>query len=302
MHPIQVFVSLSDTIIELPAPAKINLMLSVNGRRKDGFHSLVSLVAPLAFGDVLRVGITQGEDRLHCSERAVSAGPENLILRAAVAYRKALGRAVFFRFELEKCIPMGAGFGGGSSDAAVALRGMNQLLGEPLSQERLFHISAGIGSDCPFFIEPKVALMSGRGEVIESVCSAFARRLHGRKLLLFRPDFEVDTRWAYGRLSDGAPDTFEPEATAKARLANFEKNGDWRQLLFNSFEKPVGDKYLSLPVLLTYLRSAGVDCLMSGSGSGSFALYENGQEAAFIMKSIRDAWGGSVFLVETSIA
>ena len=288
-------------MIKLFSPAKVNLMLSVTGHRSDGLHSLVSLAAPLSFGDTLSINRVLHKDQLHCSGLSIPAGLENLILKAAAAYREVLGQQVFFRFELQKHIPIKSGLGGGSSNAAVALQGMNQLLGEPLNKEQLFHISAKIGSDCPFFIDPKSALILSCGEVIKPIEKALARRLSGQKLLLFYPSFGVDTKWAYSRLADGAPETWEPEAKAWTRLADFEKTGEWRNLLFNSFEKPVGQKYLSLPSLLEPLRSIGVNCLMSGSGSSCFFLYEEKGELASITKRIQKAWGPSVFLVETSI-
>ena len=298
-------------MIELPSPAKVNLMLSVNGRRDDGFHTLVSLVVPLAFGDDLRVRLAAGaagaagvaaEDVLRCSDPEVPTGPENLILKAAAAFREALGRAVYFQFDLEKRIPMGAGLGGGSSNAAVALRAMNALLGEPLEKSVLFELSAGIGSDCPFFIDPPPALMLGRGEVIEAVEPGVAERLRGQRLLLFRPDFGVETVWAYGRLVAGAPESYEAASLARARLERFGEGAPWRDLLFNSFEAPIGHKYLSIATLLGLLRQKGVPCLMSGSGSCCFALCESETESVKIAEIVRAAWGEAVFLVETSIS
>lgn len=277
-------------------------MLSVNGRREDGFHTLVSLVVPLAFGDSLTVEQVAGADVLSCSDPAVPTGPDNLILKAAVAYREALGREVFFRFDLEKQIPMGAGLGGGSSNASVALQAMNRLLGEPLAASVLFDLAAGIGSDCPFFLEARPAMMLGRGEVIEPVDDALAERLRGQRLLLFRPDFGVETGWAYGRLIAGAPGSYESEALAQARMDRFREGGPLEDLLFNSFEGPVGHKYLSIAALLKLLREQRVPALMSGSGSCCFALLEKEEQAARIAKWVRDAWGEAVFLVETSVA
>ncbi len=292
-------------MIELPSPAKVNLMLSVNGRRDDGFHTLVSLVVPLVFGDTLsvrRVGGAVEQDVLRCSDPAVPTGPENLILKASAAFREALGRAVYFQFDLEKRIPMGAGLGGGSSNAAVALRAMNALLGEPLEQSVLFELSAGIGSDCPFFLDPRPALMLGRGEVIEAVEGGVVERLRGQRLLLFRPDFGVETAWAYGRLVAGAPESYEAESLAWARLERFVAGGGWGDLLFNSFEAPIGRKYLAIAALLGQLRQNGVKCLMSGSGSCCFALCESEAESNKIAEMVRAAWGEAVFLVETSIS
>ena len=297
----EVCVHLSNAQIALHSPAKVNLMLSVNGRREDGFHSLVSLVVPLGFGDEITVGLTSGQDVLHCTDPEVPTGADNLILKAATAFRGAIGREVFFRVDLHKRIPMGAGLGGGSSNAAVALLAMNQLLNKPLAQADMFELAALIGSDCPFFIQTQPAMMLGRGERIEPVDAELALRLRGRKLLLFRPSFGVETAWAYGRLAERAPQSYETESVAWQRLRDFIDGGDISTLLFNSFEAPVGDKYLAIASLLEQLRMEGINCLMSGSGSCCFALPQSRAESERICHLVRQAWGEATFLVETSI-
>jgi 4-diphosphocytidyl-2-C-methyl-D-erythritol kinase len=288
--------------LTLPSPAKVNLMLSVHGRRADGFHALTSLVVALEFGDTLTIRAGGSRDVLRCSDPAVPLGPENLVLKAAAAFRSRLGRAEHFEFDLDKHIPMGAGLGGGSGNAAVALRGMNQLSGEPFSNQVLCELAAQLGSDCAFFIEGQAAWMRGRGEVIEPVAAEVAERLRGTRVVLFRPNFGVETAGAYGRLAAGAPDSYEPEAAGVARLHDFIESGTLGDVLFNSFEGPVGSKYLAISTLLAQLRAAGVKCLMSGSGSCCFALLEeNCADVSQIEEIVRDAWGEAVFWVETSI-
>jgi 4-diphosphocytidyl-2-C-methyl-D-erythritol kinase len=289
-------------VLTLASPAKVNLMLSVHGRREDGFHALTSLVVALDFGDVLTIRMGGSADVLRCSDPAVPLGAENLILKAAAAFRGRLGRDCHFEFDLDKRIPMGAGLGGGSSNAAVALRGMNALLRAPFNDEELCALAAEIGSDCPFFIAAKASLMRGRGEVIEPLDAAQAERLRGARLVLFRPEYGIETGWAYGRLAAGAPASYESERAALARLQRFDDSGCFGELLFNSFEAPVGGKYLSIATLLEQLRTAGVDCLMSGSGSCCFALLPvGGVSVEQVGQIVREAWGERVFWVETSI-
>ncbi len=278
-------------------------MLSVHGKRADGFHALTSLVVAVGFGDTLTIRLNGAEDVLHCSDPVVPLGPENLILKAAAAMRERFGREVFFEFALDKRIPIGAGLGGGSGNAAVALRGMNQLLGVPFSNPELYEIAAELGSDCPFFVESTPALMSGRGEVIEPLVAPVAACLRGKRVVLFRPDFAVETPWAYECLAAGAPGTYEPVPKAAARIERYIQQGALANLLYNSFEVPVGQKYLAISTLLEQLRDAGVACLMSGSGSCCFALLEkNGPAAGEIERIVRDAWGETIFWVETSIS
>ena len=217
-------------------------MLSVHGQRADGFHALTSLVVALEFGDTLTIRAGGSRDVLHCSDPAVPLGPENLVLKAAAAFRSRLGRAEYFEFNLNKRIPMGAGLGGGSGNAAVALRGMNQLAGEPFSNAVLCELAAELGSDCAFFIEGRAAWMRGRGEVIEPVAAEVAERLRGTRVVLFRPNFGVETAGAYGRLVAGAPGSYEPEAAGVARMEHFIESGTLADVLFNSFVGPVGSK------------------------------------------------------------
>ena len=285
------------------SPAKVNLMLSVHGRRADGFHELTSLVVALKFGDTLTVRIIDsGEDLLHCSNPEVPSGPDNLVLKAAAAFRSGLGRAVYFEFNLEKRIPMGAGFGGGSSNAVAALHGINQLLETPLDKQVLCEIAAELGSDCPFFIDATPAWICGRGEKIEPLGAATVEQLRGRSLALFKPNFEVDTTWAYERLAANASESYHPEAVNKARVEDSIGSGAFDAPLRNSFEAPVGKKYLAIPTLLEKLRALGVVCLMTGSGSGCFVFPEySAIELKRIKEEVFDAWGEAVFWVETSI-
>lgn len=288
----------------LASPAKVNLMLSVHGPRADGFHALTSVVVALDFGDRLTVGMLEGtDDQLHCTDPDVPIGASNLIIKAAALFRETLGREIFFEFNLEKQIPMGAGLGGGSSNASTALLAMNSLLGHPLSKETLRELSAQLGSDCPFFIDPRPSVMRGRGELLEPLADSLADVLRGQRLALFRPDFAVETAWAYQQMREHTPSSYEAEAAAATRLKCFEEAQDIGGLLFNSFQSIVGKKYLAVPTLLNDLGVQGIDSLMSGSGSCCFSiLKESGLTSSQVHEICRDAWGEGVFWVETFIA
>lgn len=288
--------------VTLDSPAKINLMLSVHGKRGDGFHALTSVVVALAFGDTLRVTLNEkAADQLVCSDSAVPTGAANLILQAAGAFRAELGEASYFDFELEKRVPMGAGLGGGSSNAAVALKGMNQLTGEQISHASLLELAAGLGSDCPFFIDSAPSIMTGRGEMLEALPENLAQSLSGRSVLLFRPDFGVNTGWAYRQLLEANPPYYESADAATARLSRFRQSGRIKDLLFNTFEGAVGAKYVAIPCLLDELRAEGAACLMSGSGSCCFAFAESAEEIGSIQTICRKAWGPRAFFIETSL-
>lgn len=285
------------------SPAKINLMLAVHGVRPDGFHGLTSIIAPLTFGDQLRISFSKSRaDAMSCDDPKVPTGDENLILRAAQLFRRVSGLERYFNFSLEKRIPMGAGLGGGSSNAAAALKAMNELAGAPLNKRALLEVAAELGSDCPFFIDAQGAQISGRGEVIDTLPSAVCDRLRGQRIVLFRPHFGVSTAWAYSRLRDCRPDLYQPESVSRRRVEDFVAGGAVRDLLFNNFEACVGEKYLAIPCLLEELRVLGYACLMSGSGSCCFALLEAGQDVSSIKALCVSAWGSDVFFVESWLA
>ena len=286
--------------ISVFAPAKLNLFLAVTGRRADGFHDLVSLVAPLDSGDTLRLTpVAGGADELVCSVPGVPTDASNLVLKAAAAWRAAGGRAPRVRFELEKWTPAGAGMGGGSSDGVAALRGLQQIAETALPEPTLAAVAAGLGSDCPLFLAGVPTIMRGRGERLEFLATAECARLTGRRVLVCRPSFGIETPWAYGRLVAGAPQTYMPAAAAEARLAAWRAGGlELEALLANSFEPVAFGKFLALPALAARLRErCGLRLHLTGSGSACFALLpENGDEAGALAE-VRSAWGSEAFAV-----
>jgi 4-diphosphocytidyl-2-C-methyl-D-erythritol kinase len=221
------------------APAKINLLLAITGVRADGFHNLVSLVAPIALADEVAVSWQDGAgqnpsaggmhsaisnsslvisnsrscdtDTLFCSTPGVPIDNTNLVLRAAAAFRAALAQLSApnsrpslpsLHFTLTKNVPHGAGLGGGSSDGATALLLLNKLAGEPLDRAALHALAATLGSDCPLFLDGKPVIMRGRGERVEPLTDAEHAALRGRRLLLFKPDFGVSTADAYRQMKE----------------------------------------------------------------------------------------------------
>ena len=286
------------------SPAKLNLFLAVTGKRPDGFHDLVSVAAPLAWGDELRV--TPAETfSLSCSDPAVPVDDTNLVLKAAQAFRTGTGWPGGARFELEKRIPMGAGLGGGSSNAVAALRALNQLAGTPLSPKALAELAAGIGSDCSLFLPGVPVVMRGRGELVQTLAGSPAARLRGRRVLVFKPSFGVATPWAYAQLAAGAPHSYLPTMAAEDRLAGWSDDlgATAEELLFNSFEEAVFAKYVALPVLLAQLRQRfDLTARMSGSGSACFALLDDKDPLEEITAAIRASWGPSALIVATKIA
>ncbi len=298
------------------SPAKINLFLAITGRRADGFHDLVSVVAPLEFGDELgaeRVaqraedGGARPEDgagrfTLACDAADVPLDETNLILKAAKLFAATTGWDGRAHFRLTKRIPMGAGLGGGSSNAVAALRALNQLTGGRASEAQLEAMAAQLGSDCVLFLRDAPVVMRGRGECVENLPAAAATRVRGRRVLVFKPSFGIATPWAYGRMVARGGD-YIASADAEARLAAWCAGGDpAEELLFNNMEPAAFEKFVALPVLLQKLREEFAFApRMSGSGSACFALLRGDQPAAPIIARIREAWGEPACVFETRL-
>lgn len=255
--------------MQLYAPAKINLSLEIKGRREDGFHEIESLMAPISLADRLTIerGESTGGIQFSCDDSSLSNGDDNLVVRAAKLFRKATQIEDGVKIALEKKIPHGAGLGGGSSDAASTLLGLNQLFETHLDRKDLIELAAQIGSDVPFFILGSAAICRGRGEIIEpaSVPVSF-------QLLLVKPEFGVPTPWAYQRWKDSRE---LPGVDYTAQTFS-----DLR--FVNDLERPVFEKFAVLGYLKTWLRrqpEVGA-ALVSGSGSTVFAVLREGAASA----------------------
>ncbi len=308
--------------VTISSPAKINLFLAVTGRRGDGYHDLVSIAAQLDLGDLLTVEIgstvpdpaiatgTAGRPgrgkqfSLECGDPEVPLDGSNLVLKAAEAFVAATGWKETVAFRLAKRIPVGAGLGGGSSNGAAALLALNDLSGANLGRAELGALAAGVGSDCPLFLEGGPVIMRGRGERIEPLPELAARRLRGRALLVFKPGFAVSTPWAYERMAAGVPQSYLPAPEAEQRLNAWIAGGaDAEDLLFNNLEPLVFRKYIALPVLLDHLRRRfSLAPMMSGSGSACFALLRSDSPVPDIVAAIREAWGPGCFVRTAAIA
>ena len=285
-------------------PAKINLFLAITGRRVDGFHALVSVVAPLSWGDELDVSPAgDGEYSLTCDDPAVPI-QDNLVIQAARAFSIETGWRDGVRFHLRKRVPMGAGLGGGSSDAAIALRALNALAGAPLDKSRLQRVAASVGSDCPLFLEDGPVVMRGRGEYLERLPADVARRIVGQRVLVFKPPFSINTAWAYQTLAKEAPASYLSEEQAEARLKAWmqDAGAPLASLGFNSLERPAFTKFIALPVMLKLLQERhGLEARMSGSGSACYAFVDDRDDVLSIVATVKAGWGESSICEEAKI-
>jgi 4-diphosphocytidyl-2-C-methyl-D-erythritol kinase len=283
--------------VRLAARAKVNLRLHVLAREASGFHQIETVFCALDFADDIEIAYGGEELRLEveCVDNAVvPTGRENLVYRAAEAFFEAAHRAPGATIRLKKRIPAGSGLGGGSSDAATTLKGLNLLARQPLDDEQLVAVGAAIGSDVPFFLcGSSFALAWGRGTRLLPL-----RPLPPVPALLAIPPFAIETRNAYQSLTVG--NTMGATRAGVIQRLRLESWEAVQQDAVNDFEAALFPKYPLLPQLTSALREAGATtALLSGSGSSVFGLFQREREAARASKRIRESFP-DVRTIETS--
>ena len=267
--------------IHVKASAKINLFLNIKEKRPDDFHEIRSVLLPVRLYD--RISIEQ-QDRNIETVVANSIEPfgvswslpiedseENLTTRAARLLKKVTGYRGGASIFLEKRIPIGAGLGGGSSNAAAVLKGLNRLWKTELSREELKHIGSQLGSDIPAFIHGGVVYMEGRGEQVKSIAQHSGLNLW---FILVNPGFGISTADIYSRYN--VPLTFrKQEAKFRTLIEGLTKDSCKKISygLFNALQKTVFRKYPILEMIKNKLEKAGaLGVLLSGTGSTIFGL------------------------------
>jgi 4-diphosphocytidyl-2-C-methyl-D-erythritol kinase len=280
--------------LEKSSPCKVNLLLNILGRRPDGFHELETVMHPVGICDRLDFSRSAGGVELTCSDPALPADGKNLAHRAATAFLQAARIREGVRIHLEKKIPLAAGLGGGSGNAAVTLLGLNELFDRPLAPEQLAGLAGSLGSDVPFFLQNQPALATGRGEKLVP-CPPFPA-LRGAVLLLIHPGFGISTAWAYQNLArfpealNGKPG----RAQRLVRLLETESLAGASAGFYNSLEAPALEKYPLLAIFQEFLRNQGAAAaLMSGSGSTTFALAGTKAEAQELEEKVKAKFGAT---------
>lgn len=269
--------------IAVRAPAKVNLVLRVLGARSDGFHEIETLFQAVSIHDDLAVRLVEGgEVTLDVVGADTGPVPANLAYRAARAVLDAAGTGAGVHMRLVKRIPAGAGLGGGSSDAAAALRCVNALLGEPLAAEQLADIAVTLGSDVPFFLgSSTLARGLGRGERLEGLPP-----LPEAYLALVLPPVHVSTGWAYAALSRHRGEGGEPPCFGV--LADGPV--DWTEvaaLAMNDFEAVVPATHRQVARSLEALREVGAaPAMLSGSGSACFGVFVDAAAATRAVEAL----------------
>ena len=278
--------------LERESPCKVNLLLNILGRRADGFHELETIMHPVRLRDQLAFHRQGSGITLTCNVPELPTDAGNLVYRAASRFLEAARIGEGVRIHLEKRIPLAAGLGGGSGNAAVTLLGLNELFDGPLTNAQLNAIAASLGSDVPFFLQDQPALATGRGEIITPLPPFPA--LRGFAFLLLHPGFGISTAWAYQQLPR-FPEALHGRPGRAAGLAERLKAGALSAAsaeFYNSLEAPALRKFPLLFLIQEFLRAEGAGAaLMSGSGSTTFALVRAGEPAAGLEEKVRAKFG-----------
>lgn len=279
-------------ILRLPSPCKVNLLLNILGKRPDGFHELETIMQPVNFCDELAFARGGAGIPLSCSDPFLPVDGTNLVHRAATAFFGEAKITEGVKIHLEKRIPLAAGLGGGSGNAAITLRGLNELFGSPLAAPKIGELAAALGSDINFFLQDKPALATGRGEQVESLAPFPA--LRGKAFFLFHPGFGISTPWAYQNLArfpaalNGRRGRAQ-ELVVRLQSGNLPAAADG---FYNSLEAPALDKFPILKLYQEFLAANGAQVsLMSGSGSTTFAIAENVAVAETLAEKFQSRFG-----------
>lgn len=285
--------------IRVFAPAKINLVLRILDRRTDGYHNLWSLMQTVQVQDEITLALTGAHSgvTLRCDEPSLKTDDSNLVTRAAVVVMEQSGRTGGLDITLAKRIPMGAGLGGGSSDAAATIIGLNQLFNLGWSAEQMAHIGQTLGSDVSFFFFAPSATVAGRGEQVAPI------RIKGtRWVVLVNPGFPVETKWAYQQLTANRAGVV-PLSQSHAMLEQASELG-WEQVLEaaeNDFEGPVFKAYPMLDEIKHRLLAHGADAaLLSGSGATVFGVFRDEAKARQAQALFMNEPQFKVFVAQTS--
>ena len=243
--------------------AKINLGLQVIAKRRDGFHNIISCLYPIGWCDVLEL-IEEKELRFTSSGLDIPDSPmDNLCVRAYHLIKDKFDIPPV-HIHLHKIVPIGAGLGGGSSDAAFTLVGLRNMFDLPLSDEDLRQLISKLGSDCAFFVEGKPVIATGKGDELENIELSFP----GRYLVVVTPPIQVNTAEAYSMLKPKTPSSDLKEALAQ-------NIAQWAQSITNNFEAPVFKQFSILARTKEILLKQGaLYASLSGSGSSVYGIFK----------------------------
>ncbi len=257
--------------------AKINLGLSIVSKRPDGFHNLETVFYPLPLREVLEI-VPAAETRFIQTGLNIPSSPEgNLVLRGYDLLKKNYPQLTGINIHLHKAIPMGAGLGGGSADAAGILQLLDAFFSLQIPAAVMNAFALELGSDCPFFLQSKPCFASGRGELLEPV----QVNLSDYAFLLIHPDIRIGTGWAYSKIQPSP-------AQFKLKECISQPPETWKQTIKNDFEIPVFGSCPELKKIKDGLyKNGAVYASMTGSGSTIFGIFKKGTVPDLVFENTR---------------
>jgi 4-diphosphocytidyl-2-C-methyl-D-erythritol kinase len=275
-------------VTTVEAPAKLNMSLKILGRRADGYHELVSLMVPVNIQDRLIFSSVSRGIHLSCQGIPVPATEKNLVFRAASAFFSRVGRNPSLSISLTKNIPVAAGLGGGSSDAAATLKTLNTMYHHPLGAGELAETALGLGADVPFFLYNIPSIARGVGERLEPLTN-----WPEFWYVVVTPPLSISTAWVYGNLK------LELTVSENDYIVNPLRK-DWADIgdiLQNDLETVTAARYPVIASMKRILMDTGAEgALMSGSGPSVFGVFRSEEAARKAKDAVSSRAEGKVFL------
>jgi 4-diphosphocytidyl-2-C-methyl-D-erythritol kinase len=268
------------------SPAKINLYLRVLRKREDGYHDILSLMQKISLCDELTFTETGDGITLHCPGTTLPEGEGNIVYRAAAAFFSRIGASPGIEITIRKRIPIAAGLGGGSSNAATTLMTLNEMYGSPVTREELMKIGSGLGADVPFFIFGKRAWACGIGDHFPE-----SPLLPHLWFVLINPGFEISTKLVYQGLNLGLT-----KQGINYSIPRFSTTEDLIRGLTNDLESVTVRLHPVLDQIKALLLASGASgALMSGSGPTVFGVFTDRETAGRAEKKLGQETRWAVF-------
>ena len=270
------------------AYAKLNISLDVGNRREDGFHEMTMVMQSISLADAVTVTLNDtGKVRARTSLPFIPGDERNLAVKAALRYLEAIGRqGQGALIEIDKAVPVGAGMGGGSSDAAAVLRAMNALFDHALSTPELEKLSCAVGSDVAFCVAGGTALATGRGEKLEALPP-----LPDCAFVVCKPEFSISTPELFRKL-DQMPLRRHPDTAGLTAAIREGQLGQVCRRMYNVFEDVDDRRMRTVADIKSRLLDAGaLGAVMTGTGSAVFGVFAPGQALETVCAPLRREYG-----------
>ena len=269
--------------MKISADCKINLHLHIKEKLPDGYHSLETVFHQIPFGDEIDI-VTSDDGLIHFSSSGIEIpdGGTNICVKAAELLRNLCGKNYGCRIRLKKNVPIGAGLGGGSSDAASVLKALNNIWQLNLTKAELERAGLELGADVPFFISGGCAWAEGKGEIL----TALEPLLEKGVILLVYPYIHISTPWAYKNLNLNLTKSGDNVIFAEVSKKRASRR-HCKEMFFNDFEALVFEKYPEIGKIKKMMIDGGADLsAMSGSGSAVFGYFPSGTVPGELMSKL----------------